>query len=230
MSKTPASVSVLSSCYGKYDTIKPVPFQDYDGEVEWVLVTDEPDIEAPGWKVIVERRPHVHPNVAAKIPKLFPLEYANADVSIWADASSLIKRGFVSRVVSKTLESVDGWAMFPHPNRTKITDEVIASRGLPKYDDMDLEGQVAHYVNHRKYPDGKSLWATGIIGRRSMGIEDDMRIVTIGADWMSEIVRWSFQDQLSFPYVAWNNDLEINPIDVDLWSNDVVWFDNHGRL
>ena len=223
------SVAVISACYGLYDAIKPAPEQDYEGDIDWILVTDEPDIEAPGWKVIVERRPHVHPNVAAKIPKLFPIEYTDADVSIWADASSLIKTGFVSRVVSKTLESEHGWAMFPHPNRTKITDEVTASRGLPKYDDMDLEGQVAHYVNAMGYPNGKSLWATGIIGRRSRSMEDDTMIVTIGNDWMREIVRWSFQDQLSFPYVAWNNDLKINPIDVDLWSNDVVWFDGHGR-
>jgi hypothetical protein len=46
-------ITFVSACYGKYDTIKqPVPQIDV-GVDEWVLVTDEADIHAPGWRVVL---------------------------------------------------------------------------------------------------------------------------------------------------------------------------------
>ena len=217
-----SDVTILSACYGKYDTVKaPVPQKNLD--VDWVLVTDEPDIVAPGWRVIVERRPHLHPNVAAKIPKFRPDLYCDTKFSIWADASAIIQPSFAARIVSKIKPAT--WAMFPHPNRDNITDEVTASRGLPKYDDLDLEGQVQFYLN-QGHINNYGLWATGIIGRDRTALERDIHF---GNEWLMQVNRFGFQDQLSFPFLARLFGLEISPIARDLWSNDIVWFDGHGR-
>lgn len=216
-----ADATIISGCFGRYDTVKPIVPQTID--VEWLMVTDEPDLVAPGWRVIVEKRPHVHPNIAAKLPKFFPNIYApHARKTIWADASSLIQPHFAAAILKKLESAKDGWVMFPHPNRSKITEEVTASRGLPKYDDMDLEGQVAQYIGEG-FPNNQ-LWATGIIGRSGTSIDRDFANA-----WLWECVRWSFQDQLSFPYLCWKFDLHPTPITGSLWSNDLVWFDNHGR-
>lgn len=219
-------ITFVSACYGKYDTIKQ-PVHQNDVEVdEWVLVTDEADIYAPGWRVVVEPRPHVHPNVAAKIPKFRPDIYApDAEVTVWVDASSLVKETLASTVIKRLNESTDGWTMFPHPNRVRITDEVVASRGLTKYDDLPLEDQVEHYLQ-LGFPDGDSLWATGVIGRDNRNIT---RNQLIGDSWLHEVVRWGFQDQLSFPYVVWKEQLKITPLGVDLWEAKHIWFDGHGR-
>lgn len=220
------SITVVSACYGRYDRIKePVP-QDNVQVDEWLLVTDEKDVVAPGWTVIYEPRPHVHPNVAAKIPKFSPHLYAPyAQNLLWVDASSLIRGSLASAVEGALARSTSGWTMYPHPNRDRISDEVVASRGLPKYDDLALEAQVQHYFGHG-YPDGHSLWATGVIGRNYTHRSRD---IEFGERWLYEVVRWSFQDQLSFPFLLWQYGFMPEKLGRDLWVNEHIWFDNHGR-
>lgn len=215
------SLSFISACYGRYDTIK-APVEQEVAVDEWILVTDEADIDAPGWTVVHEPRPHLHPNVAAKVPKFRPDLYVSSDTSIWIDASAIIQPTLAGRALEK-LSLANEWAMFPHPQRTRITDEVKASRGLPKYDELDLEGQVQHYIRNG-YTNGESLWATGVIARKF-----SERDVAVGDAWLTEVCRWGFQDQLSFSYVKWKFGMKPTHLGADLWSNDIIWFLGHGR-
>lgn len=218
------SVSFISAIYGKYEFVKS-PVTQVDVVVdEWVLVTDEPEIEAPGWRVVVEPRPHLHPNVAAKIPKFRPDLYVSSPNSIWIDASSIVQPSLAFATLL-ALEHSWTMAMFPHPNRSRISDEVTASRGLPKYDDLPLEKQVQHYFDNG-YPDGHSLWASGVIGRSAANRELDAEI---GDEWLFEVSRWGFQDQLSLPYILWKHNAQPAKIGTDLWANPHIWFGNHGR-
>lgn len=206
------SVAVVSALYGPYDTvIEPVP-QRMTVE-RWIMVTDRPDLIAPGWEVIVEPRPHVHPNVAAKVPKLFPEWYApEVDVTVWMDASCRPTPSTVGITAMAARATSRGLSLLTHPNRDDIGDEVPASEGCwPKYEGLPMREQVDHYFS-RGMPRSWGLWATGLIGRTYQFNHE------IGKDWMAEIVRWGFQDQLSLPYVLWNWGIRPEPIKTSIWD------------
>lgn len=221
------SVDVLSAIYGNYETPK-VPVKQKGVEVRrWILVTDNPDLVAPGWDVVVERRPHVHPNVAAKVPKFRPALYSDALFTVWIDGHALIQPTLVKHCVDTLVYANRSMGMFPHPQRIHLMDEVVASRGLPKYDDLDLEKQVQHYLD-QGYPDDQ-LWASGCIAREHKGRAEGWH-EAIGSMWLNEVLRWGFQDQLSLPYVLWAQEKrdQVVPLGPDLWSTPHLGWTGHG--
>lgn len=183
------SVAVVSSSYGGYDNIDARPEQSLDAE--WIMVTDNPELDAPGWNVIVEKRPHMHPRLAAKVPKCVPFTYTNADTIVWMDASCrLLQRHALASLVEASGGAPLG--QVTHPWRDCIYDEAEASIGMPKYDGQPIREQVAHYKDCG-YPVHGGLFATGLIVRNKL---NDIQ-AEFGYRWLAEQVYWSYQDQLS---------------------------------
>lgn len=212
-------IAIITAIYDQYDTLKPAYAQNIDAE--WVLVTDDASLqsvsEIDGWRVIYE--PHiVHPNRAAKHPKMRPWLYTDATSSVWIDASF--------RVVSATfaqdvLSYADPIAQFVHPWRDCIYDEAIAS-ALPKYAGEPITAQVDHY-RAEGHPASWGLWATGIIARHHTA-----HVVEFGDAWLDECYMWSFQDQLSHPYVLRKLSLRPNSLPGTHFHNP--WLRYEGSL
>lgn len=202
-------IAVVSSLYGGYDT--PAVHAPQDLAAEWVLVTDR-IYNAQGWREVVEPRPSVHPRLAAKVAKCRPDFYADADIYIWIDASFQISsRDFLSWCVTSLGGNL--MAQIPHPERRSIKDEADVSAMMAKYQGLPVHAQVESYIKNG-YNDGWGLWATGLRVQR-----DDPLMWSIGDHWLREQMRWTYQDQLSQPYVLWSNGLR--PVDLDgaLWGN-----------
>lgn len=182
---------MISAVYDGYDGVKPV-LPQWGLDVEWVLVTDDPGLSAPGWRVVVRPRPGIHPNRAAKGPKFCPYEYTEAPASVWVDASFRVRS---KTFVSDVLGYARPLAQFTHPWRDCVYEEAQASRDLPKYAGEPVEGQAAHYRD-LGHPEHWGLWATGVIARRHT-----LETVRMGLAWNRQVTDWSFQDQLSQPPV-----------------------------
>jgi hypothetical protein len=183
--------AVITAVYDDYDEVKPA-LPQLGLDVEWILVTDDPGMEAFGWNVVVEPLPGVHPNRAAKGPKFHPQQYTDAPASVWVDASFRVRsRTFVADVLGYARPL----AQFVHPWRQCIYEEVLASAGLPKYAGEPMEAQVEYYRS-LGHPEYWGLWATGVIARRHTP-----EMIRMGAWWDLEVNDWSFQDQLSQPHV-----------------------------
>ena len=221
--------AIVSACYGDWDDIKALPAQDGATLASAVMVTDNPDLigRCPGWTVWVEPRPHMHPCLAAKVPKFRTDLYApDVDYTVWVDASATIDRDFLAMCansVAPDAPEVPGLATFPHPHRVSLYDEVACSRTLRKYDMLPLEAQVSHYID-RGYPDPCILRASGCIVRR------DPRSVwhkSFGDRWLQECVRWGFQDQLSLSYLLWEEGMIPADIGPSLFTNDHITFGPH---
>lgn len=181
-----------SALYGAYDAIKVQP----DMGVPLVLYTDDPHLVAPGWEVRHEPLANVgSPMMRAKLWKCRPdLAVPEASVSIWLDASLTVKRPELPRVMLQRLGSRD--ALFlRHPWRRCIYEEEVASRPAPKYRDQPMAAQVAHYRARGHPVDGGLYAATMVVRRATPAVE------RFGAAWFQECQRWSYQDQLSLPYV-----------------------------
>lgn len=189
------SVAVISSIYGGYDAPKVQPEQSV--EAEWILVTDR-EIDAPGWKVVVEPRPHMHPCLAAKVAKCRPDLYApDVDTIVWVDGSlQFLINSALATILESLYNGNNPIAQVKHPHRECIYDEAEFCVPIPKYAGQPMLQQVEHYRQHG-HPSNWGLWATGIIVRSYLGHSTRAAHHRMGDAWLREQLRWTFQDQLS---------------------------------
>lgn len=193
-----SDVAIVSAVYDSYDDLKPA-LPQAGAEADWVFVTDDPVIGAKesfrGWRVVYEPRPGVHPNRAAKHPKYEPWKYTDAPVSLWVDASFRIVSDRFAVEATAELTDQEPIAQFQHPWRDCLFAEAKESAGLAKYAGEPVLEQAESY-RQAGHPEGWGLWATGVIARRHTEAVQRM-----GWLWLAETYRWSFQDQISQPYV-----------------------------
>lgn len=173
-----------TAIYGAYDSLKPHP--DIDG-VDWRCYTDDPEIHNPGgWEVVHAPGMFPHPRLSAKWWKCHPPQ--DTDRSLWIDGgvtvldSSLIEDCYPAEI-----------AMFQHPWRDCIYEEVGASEGMIKYAGLELQQQVLRYAS-AGWPVHAGLWASTVIGRTHT---DTVR--AFGAAWFTHCELLTYQDQLSLP-------------------------------
>jgi hypothetical protein len=187
--------AIVTAIYGNYDELKPVVPQA-GADVDWVLVTDDPDIPDGhlGWRVVYAPRPGVHPCRAAKAAKMRPWEFTTAPASVWIDGGYRVTS---DRLAAEMLEAARPLAQFAHPWRDCVYTEAEAS-GQPKYASEPIAEQVAFY-RESGHPDRWGLWEAGTIARAHVP-----EMVALGDGWAAEIDRWSFQDQVSEPFVLRN--------------------------
>lgn len=216
-----ADIAVITSIYDHYDQLKPV-LPQIGAEIDWVFVTDDPLPDTLGWRQIHEEWPEMHPNRAAKQAKLRPWEYTDAPASVWIDASIRVASVFFAADMLSYLISGD-IAQFLHPWRNCMYDEAAISAALLKYAEEPVLPQVDHY-RRLGMPAGFGLWAGGVIARRH---SEDIR--EMGERWTNEINQWSFQDQISEPYVLWS--LGFRPVTLpgDHIRNAWVVWEGSGR-
>ena len=195
--------AVVTAIYDGYDSLKPV-LPQHGVDVDWVCVTDKPIEDPQGWRVVVEPRPGQHPNVAAKRPKMLPLEYCNwyapPALTIWVDASFRVKSDRFASDMADMVQPAAPMAQFRHPWRDCVFDEAEASLALPKYQaQADIIRQQMALYREWGHPEHWGLWATGVIvrsaykyvgGRKGLPREH-------GECWLRSCQEWSYQDQLS---------------------------------
>ena len=216
-----ADVAILTALYDGYDEVKPALPQS-GADVEWVLVTDTmPDAErAAGWTIVHDPHPGVHPNRAAKHPKLRPWEYTSAAASIWLDASF---RVVSDRFAIEALAHAEPIAQFAHPWRDCLYDEAAESALLPKYAGEPVIEQGAYY-RARGHPEHWGLWAAGVIARWHT---DEVR--QLGAAWAHEVEVWSFQDQISQPFALRETGLRPTALPGSHLANTWLAYEGSGR-
>jgi len=131
------------------------------------------------------------PMMEAKWHKLHPPE--GYDYTIWIDASMRIKSPHFAKYCVDSAK--DRWALFRHPDRDCAYVEAAFSQDMKKYYDCPIREQMAHYKADG-FPEGFGLWACTMIARSKWGKE-------LNEAWWTENQKWSFQDQVSFPYLLW---------------------------
>ena len=241
--------AVLTAIYDDYDTLKPVLPQD-GADVEWICVTDsrklaeeaalvarpviEPDayyVTAPlvhptGWEIRYQPRPDLHPNRAAKLPKVRPGHYTSRAASVWLDASFRVTS---PRLVVDTLtyasEYGGGIAQFRHPWRDCLYDEAVTSIGLPKYaGEADRIDRQWRAYREAGMPYNWGLWACGVIARAHRA-----DVLRWGDAWGDEIEQHSYQDQVSHPYSLWRAGLRPADLPGNHLGNQWLSYEGSGR-
>lgn len=224
-----SKVCIYTAICGGYDDLKEQPKQTID--CDFVCFSDTITEDTKGWKVYSKPgNPKLHPRLRAKYFKLMSHKLFNPPqkriipffkgkpseqyaVTIWIDGSLKIRS---SRFAEEMVAFLDryGMAMFIHPDRSCIYDEVDFCWDFPKYREFPLREQIAHY-RKQGYPVKNGLMAAGIIVRNTLKKE----LHHINKAWWRENLRWTYQDQLSLPYVLWKEKYGYDPIKLNLWDN-----------
>lgn len=216
-------VAVITAIYDGYDSLRPVLPQNGDYDIEWICVTDTLAVvaEPRGWEVLFEPRPGVHPNLAAKRPKMLPWRYTDAENVIWIDASFRIVN---PNFVHEALLYANPFAQFVHPERDCLYDEAKLSERMPyKYGGHPFKTMLERYSSWG-HPQHWGLWATGVSARK---YSPEMR--EFGRRWLDECEQYSFQDQVSQPAVL--NQFGLYPIAFpgSPYQNPWIEFQGSGR-
>lgn len=182
---------VYTAIYGGYDFLHPhadVP------NVEWRCFTDDANLSHPDWEIIVEPARFPHPRLSAKWRKCHPP--LDDPLTLWIDGCvEVTDRIFLERVraVCKPETPI---ALWPHPQRNRVTDEALFSERLAKYEGLDMRGQVADYLKWRPDLDDLGLFASTVIARHATP-----EVLQMGAAWLAHCAAYTYQDQLSLPLV-----------------------------
>lgn len=213
-------IGIVTAIYDRYDELKPALPQDT--ATDWVCVTDDPDLAALryhlGWRITYQPRPDLHPNRAAKIPKMLPWRYTSATMSIWLDASFHVESTTFVREVMAMAQPI---AQFRHPWRDCAFAEAAESAQLPKYAGLDFTAQMRTY---RDLPRNWGLWATGVIAR-----EHTRDVMVLGHRWLYENLRFTFQDQVSEPPMLWRHNMRPRDLPGNHLENPWVRYNGSGR-
>lgn len=180
-----------------------IPLLEFDTKgFEFRCYTDR-KIESKTWKITrtVDGGEPMHPRMAAKLHKMFPPPDGPNDISIWIDASITVTDVHAMVKACKSALKGHDLALFRHPERSSVYDEAHVSAKLPKYTGLPLVAQVESY-REEGLPANVGLWAGGVIVRKR-----GPKYVNFENDWWEEINKWSYQDQLSLPYVLWKNNV-----------------------
>jgi len=195
-------VEVYSAIYGGYDDIK-------KQVVDVKVFTEESGIAlAEG----------LHPRMKAKMFKCNPHLFLDCDYSIWVDGSATIHDpNFVERCLDYLGDNE--LMCFVHPEgRRCIYEEAQYCKDFLKYKDVDIQGQMDIY-RKQGYPEQNGLWACGLIVRKHTA-----RVKRFNELWWEHNLKYTYQDQLSFPVVK---DM-VAPRFKTLWlnqhDNDLITF------
>lgn len=207
-------VCVLSANLGGFD--EPVDHVPQDGvEVTYAPFTDA---EMPPRPRAMTAR------LQAKIPKMFGWDLRPGyDAYLWLDASLQLSQPdsvswFLERLARKDI------VVFRHPHRATIQEEADflrqklanGSRYIRvRYEGEDLDGQMAAIGPESRLP----LLAAGAFCYRPT--EAVKRALTA---WWVHTSRFHCIDQLAFPFVIWQHNLQTRVIDEDIYKASHLTF------
>ncbi|NBS69735.1 DUF616 domain-containing protein [bacterium] len=213
-------IAVYTSIFGSYDPLHYAVRQSVP--TNFYAIVDEAKPHQ-GWKQIVTTRRFSDPRMEAKWYKVFPdkLEF-DEDYVIWVDGSIRITSAkFVEYMVE---QAGDTMAAFQHPWRTCIYEEARECHDMLKYRNQPILAQVEHYRD-LGWPENGGLIAGGVICWKRSYINP-----RANQAWWEEMMKWSLQDQLSFPIVASEHGLEVNVCNKSLMNNEYFQVVAHHRM
>jgi hypothetical protein len=185
-------VALISALYGDYDTLRHPVRQT--GDVQYICLTDNRDLESDVWEMVYWPKPHMVPLMAGKAPKMLPMRYCDAPRSVWIDMSVQVLHPDFAMQAAECAR--DGFATWPHPWNDTLAAEAFESAQQPRYTGQRLHEQVERYWDEG-LPEDASVRHTAVVAR----VHNDLT-EQVGLRWDAEY-EWSATDQIPFTYVAW---------------------------
>lgn len=203
-------LGVVTSIVGSYDMLKEPVKQS--GDVKFVCYTTIKSSRPSTWqRVYVDectqggRRSNM---MLAKYYKMHLLnlpELMDCDVVMWVDGSFAVQ----DLPTTDILEADKLLGVFTHSKRDSLTEEVQYCANntneylRARYHDQNMYWQLAKYLE-----DGYDVTRPNLYEMGNFVVRRDDRVKRLLAHWYAQNCLYTFQDQLSFPYSVWSNELD----------------------
>lgn len=202
---------IYTAITGEYDELKEPCFISSD--VTYVCITNNSKLKSKVWEMEYikdDTRDNTHLARHIKMnPQIF---FHGYETSVWVDGKYQVRDDLRKYISLYQKES--NILCFPHPERECICDELAACIALQRGNKKDMVLQVSDYLK-KGYPINQGLYETGCIVR----VHNDEQVKFIMNKWENELLKYSIRDQLSFPYVCWENDFEPDICSLDINRN-----------
>lgn len=204
------NVVVYTAITGDYDILNEPVYKCSD--VRYICFTNNRNMKSERWEIKYVNS-DLDNRLLAKRIKLFPEEYFdNCGTSIWVDGKFQVFGDLRDIINAYAFESPI--LCFPHFERECIYDEAITClyQGIGVKE--DILNQISHYYLEG-YPVDNGLYEMGCFIRKY----GDEKVIELMNSWWGEIIKYSYRDQISFPYVCKKHNIFPDICNEDLYNN-----------
>lgn len=231
------SVAIITAIYGNYDTIKEQNINNKK-KVDWYCFTDNKEASSNQW-IIVNTPYHIsdpnnhdnyensYSNVKDKTYNMMCAKYYKLqshkidilkkyDYIIWIDGSITLQPDFINNVFHNIISQNYNLVNFKHSVRNNIKDELDESKKMEKYKHQILTKQYSEYIDDG-FTDNVGLFENTIIIRKIIS-----KINNVFDLWWLHNKKYTYQDQISYPYVLWK--MNVTPdyiINENVFNNSI---------
>lgn len=222
-------IAVYTCVFGRYDKIQE-PYCN-PNNIDYYIITDLDIPEGSTWKKVdldpfkdeldglsdVEKNRwfKMHPHLVFKEHKYSI--YIDGNIVPVTDFTELVNR--IGEV---------GIAMFWHSFNDCVYQEGFYNKyAVRKIRNEELENHL-RYLREKGMPENYGMTTCNVIAREHSNII----CCKLMDDWWSEFMTHCRRDQISFPFVAWNNGLKMDQIaklGLDVWRTDVLFVVFHNE-
>lgn len=194
---------VYTALIGKGDMLKDPEYISPD--ITYICFTDNKDLHSDVWNIEYIQKGKESDVMLARKIKILPWEYISMDnmnadrLVYWVDAKFLIVGDL--REYKEKYWKHSGMLLFPHYERKCICDETAEIIPYKPEIKHKVIMQTAAYLKDG-YPINYGLYETGCMVRDIF----NERIKKVMGLWWNELQKFTYRDQISFPYICWKND------------------------
>ncbi len=214
-----SKIAVYTAIFGDYDGL--IPQMKMSG-VDYICFTDQP-FQSKTWTI-----KRVEPAVAdlsrsnRQIKMLAHRFLPDYDISVYIDGNFLVKKDLKSLISDYLCDA--NMAVFDHNQAQDARDciykeyeAILAMKDKPgKQFDVDaMQLQIERYRTEG-FPENYGLISGGVLVRRHHAPD----VVKAMERWWYELQNNSKRDQLSFDYVRWKENLQVNIIPGDVRNHE----------
>lgn len=215
-------IAVYTCLTGNYDILRDPFHPDLVHQADFFCFTDN-DIQSDIFQRVPLPTNFSDPILNSRYPKINAHEVLpDYTYTLYLDANLMLITDDLKKYISGALEGFD-LAKFKHNSRDCLYEEakICLARKL------DSKKRINQQINrYRKlgFPEKYGLGCNAVIIRKNRSSD----IVQFNRLWWDEYQKGSRRDQLSFDFVRWKTNLNVNHIH-QLWSNNglVIRFNHH---
>lgn len=182
--------AIYTVIINEYDVLEKAP--QFDGWDCFLFTDKEPEVNN-GWTVILVNDKGDFQKTSRKYKMLVHENLPNYDLFCYIDGSG--------KLINEPPTSA---TFILHPYRTTIEAECKQVIKLKKDKPEIVKAQLEQYKKDG-FPDNGGLYANGFFVR-----PNNDRYNSLFESWFKEIEKWSYRDQISFPYVIWKSKSVVN--------------------
>jgi hypothetical protein len=213
-------IAVITANFGNYDSVKDIDINN-SHLFDWYYFTDNDSIKLNVWKTVTVKYHLINKDIQQynslsvvtnkKIYNMMCAKYYKTqhhtidilkkyDYIIWMDSSiEIINENFIDNIIN-LLNNDHQLINFIHPKRNNVNNEVNVSLSMKKYTGQKIKEQLKYY-NNNKFVDN-TLYACGFFIRKQ-----NKKLNKCFDEWWVDNQKWSYQDQISYPYILWKNNI-----------------------